>query len=70
MTIELKPEDQRVIEQALHLGGYHDSGEVISAALELLAEDLEDVAVSKAREQEPRATLAEVEAELRNPGKL
>ena len=70
MTIELKLEDQRVIEQAIHLGGYNDSSEVISAALEMFAEDLEDVAVSKAREQEPRSTLAEVEAELRNLGKL
>ena len=43
---------------------------MISAALEMFAEDLEDVAVSKAREQEPRSMLAEVEAELRNLGKL
>ena len=35
-----------------------------------LAEDIEDGAVSDARENEPRFTLAEVEAELRALGKL
>ena len=70
MTIELKPEHQRMIDRAIHLGAYHDPNEVIGAALEMLAEDLEDVAVSKARAQEPRLTLEEVEAELRALGKL
>jgi hypothetical protein len=38
--------------------------------LTLLAEDIEDGAVSSARSREPRFTLAEVEAELRSLGKL
>jgi len=70
MTIELKPEHERVIERAIYLGAYHDSNEVASAALEMLAEDLDDVAVSNAREHELRSTLEEVEAELRALGKL
>ncbi len=70
MTIELKPEQQRMIERAIHLGAYHDSNEVICAALEMLAEDIEDVTVSKVRENEPRITLEEAEAELRALGKL
>ena len=37
MTIDLKPEQQRVIGRAIQSGMYHDPGEVISAALELLA---------------------------------
>lgn len=65
MTIELKPEAQRVIDLAIQSGAYHDSEEVIATALSMLAEDIEDGAVSEARSQEPRSTLAEVEAELR-----
>jgi hypothetical protein len=36
----------------------------------MLAEDIEDGAVSENRAHEPRFTLAEVEAELRALGKL
>jgi hypothetical protein len=43
---------------------------VIVTALAMLAEDIEDGAVSEARSREPRFTLAEVEAELRALGKL
>ncbi len=70
MTIDLKPEQQRVIELAIQSGAYHNPNEVISTALSMLAEDIEDGAVSEARSQEPRSTLAEVEAELRALGKL
>lgn len=70
MTIELKPEHQRVIDRAIHSGAFQAPDEVIGAALDILAEDIEDVAVSKAREHEPRATLEDVEAELRALGKL
>jgi Arc/MetJ-type ribon-helix-helix transcriptional regulator len=70
MIIGLKPEQQRVIELAIQSGAFHDSDEVIATALSMLAEDLEDVAVSRARRHEPRSTLAEVEAELRAIGKL
>lgn len=37
MTIELEPEHQQVVERAIQSGAYHDAGEVISAALEMLA---------------------------------
>ena len=70
MTIELKPEHQRMIDRAIQSGAYHDPDEVIATALSMLAEDIEDGAVSEARSREPRYTLAEVEAELRGLGKL
>jgi Arc/MetJ-type ribon-helix-helix transcriptional regulator len=70
MTIDLKPEHQRMIDLAIQSGAYHSPDEVISTALSMLAEDIEDGAVSEARSQEPRSTLAEVEAELRALGKL
>lgn len=70
MTIELKPEQQRMIDTAIRSGVFHDTGEVIDAALAMLAEDIEDGMVSEARDHEPRSTLAEVEAELRALGKL
>ena len=70
MTIQLKPEHQRMIDSAIRSGAYRDSDEVIAAALGMLAEDIEDGAVSAARSDEPRYTLDEVEAELRALGKL
>ena len=42
MTIELKPEDQRVIDRAIQSGAYHGPDEVLSAALEMLAKDIKD----------------------------
>ncbi|HXJ96553.1 MAG TPA: hypothetical protein VMT20_27255 [Terriglobia bacterium] len=42
MTIELRPEHQRVIERAMQSGAYRDPGEVISAALDMLSEDIPD----------------------------
>jgi Arc/MetJ-type ribon-helix-helix transcriptional regulator len=70
MVIELEPDQERVIELAIQSGAFHDSNEVIAAALSMLAEDIEDGAISEARSAEPRFTLAEVEAELRALGKL
>jgi putative addiction module CopG family antidote len=70
MTIELKPEQQRMIDQAIQSGAYHDQDEVIATALSMLAEDVEDGAVSEARSHEQRFTLAEVEEELRALGKV
>ena len=70
MTIELTEEHQRMIERVIHSGGYRDANDVLSAALEALAEDVDDVAVTKARENEPRVSLEEAEAELRALGKL
>jgi Arc/MetJ-type ribon-helix-helix transcriptional regulator len=70
MTIELTPEQERLIDLAVQSGAYHDSEEVISAALAMLAEDIEDGAISKARSAEPRFSLDEVEAELQSISKL
>ena len=70
MTIQLNPDQQHVIDLAIRSGAYRDPAEVISLALSMLAEDLEDGAVSESRSQEPRFSLAEVESELRSLGKL
>jgi Arc/MetJ-type ribon-helix-helix transcriptional regulator len=70
MNIELKPEQQRMIDLAIQSGAYHNLDEVIDTALSMLAEDIEDGVISEARSHEPRFTLAEVEAELRAMGKL
>jgi Arc/MetJ-type ribon-helix-helix transcriptional regulator len=70
MTIELSAEQQRVIDLAIQSGAYRDSDEVVATALSMLAEDIEDGAVSESRAREPRFTLAEVETELRALGKL
>ncbi len=44
MTIELKPEQQRVIDLAVRSGAYQNAGEVLDQALEIIREqlDLED----------------------------
>jgi Arc/MetJ-type ribon-helix-helix transcriptional regulator len=70
MVIDLEPEQQRLIDLAIQSGAFHDSKEVIATALAMLAEDVEDGAISEARRHEPRSTLTEVEAELRALGKL
>jgi Arc/MetJ-type ribon-helix-helix transcriptional regulator len=70
MTIELGPEQQRVIDLAIQSGVYHSSDEVIATALSILAEDIEDGAVLEARADEPRSTFPAVEAELRTLGRL
>jgi len=70
MTIELGPDQQRVIDLAIQSGAYRDSDEVVATALSMLAEDIEDGAVSESRASEPRSTLAEVEAELQPLGNL
>jgi Arc/MetJ-type ribon-helix-helix transcriptional regulator len=70
MTIELNPEQQRVIDVAIRSGVFHNPDEVINAALAMLTEDIEDGVISEARMHEPRSTLAEVEAGLDALGKL
>jgi len=70
MTIELKPEQQRMIDLAIQSGAYRDTDEVIATALSMLAEDIEDGVVSEVRRNEQRFTLTEVEAELRALGKV
>ena len=44
MTIDLKPEQQRVIDLAVRSGAYQNAGEVLDQALEIIREqlDLED----------------------------
>jgi antitoxin ParD1/3/4 len=44
MTIDLKPEQQRVIDLAVRSGAYENPGEVLDQALEIIREqlDLED----------------------------
>ena len=59
-----------MIDLGIQSSAFHNSTEVIATALSMLAEDIEDGAVSEARSQEPRFTLDEVEAELRALGKL
>lgn len=41
MTIDLKPEQQRVIDLAVQSGAYQDAGEVLAQALEIIREQLE-----------------------------
>jgi putative addiction module CopG family antidote len=43
MTIELKPEHQRMIQLAIQSGAYHDTDEVIGTALSMLTEDMEQL---------------------------
>jgi Arc/MetJ-type ribon-helix-helix transcriptional regulator len=40
MTIELKPEHQRTINLAIQSGAYHDPGEVLDQAFEIIREQL------------------------------
>ena len=70
MTIELTTVQQRMIDLAVASGAYHNSDEVIGAALALLYEDIEDGIISDARAEEPRFSMDEVEAELRALGKI
>jgi Arc/MetJ-type ribon-helix-helix transcriptional regulator len=70
MTIELTQKSSTLVENAIKSGCFDTADDVVAAALELLAEDIEDAAVVNAREHEPRFTLEEVEAELRALGKL
>ncbi len=70
MVIDLGPEQRRVVDLAIQSGAFHSSNEVIAAALSMLAEEIEDGAVSEARSHEPCFTLAEVAEELPALGKL
>jgi Arc/MetJ-type ribon-helix-helix transcriptional regulator len=56
MVIDLQPEQQRVIDLAIQSGSYHSPNEVIATALSMLAEDIEDGAISEARSHESRFT--------------
>ena len=42
MTIELKPEQQRTIDLAIQSGAYHNPGEVLDQAFEILREQLQN----------------------------
>ncbi|HLX83455.1 MAG TPA: hypothetical protein VKR59_06135 [Terriglobales bacterium] len=52
MTIDLKPEQQRVIDLAVQSGAYMDPGEVLDQAFEIIREqlDLEDWMLGKREE--------------------
>ncbi len=41
MTIDLRPEQQRVIEMAVRSGAYENAGEVLDQALEIIREQLQ-----------------------------
>lgn len=41
MPIDLKPEQQRVIDQAVGSGAYQDPGEVLDQAFEIIREQLD-----------------------------
>ena len=70
MAIELTQDQQRMINLAVESGAYHNTDEVIGAALAMLYENVEDNVISDARAMEPRFSLDEVEAELRSLGKI
>ena len=44
MTIELKPEHQQTIDLAIRSGAYHDSGEVLDQAFEIIRAQLQSEA--------------------------
>ena len=52
MTIDLKPEQQRVIDLAVRSGAYRNPGEVLDQALEIIREqlDLEDWMLGQRKE--------------------
>ena len=52
MTIDLKPEQQRVIDLAVRSGAYQNAGEVLEQALEIIREqlNLEDWMLSQREE--------------------
>ncbi|HZS91001.1 MAG TPA: type II toxin-antitoxin system ParD family antitoxin [Chloroflexota bacterium] len=66
MTIDLKPEYQRMIERAIQSGMFHNADEVIGAALELLTEDLgedvQDGLIADSRRGEPDVHYGEYRA--------
>jgi Arc/MetJ-type ribon-helix-helix transcriptional regulator len=41
MTVELKPEHQRMVDLAIQSGVYHDSSELLDQAFEIIREQLE-----------------------------
>ena len=65
MTIELKPEQQRVIDLAIQSGAYQDSGEVIAQAFEIIREQLglEDWMVNQREAVEAHIKTAFAQAE-------
>ena len=70
MAIEITKEQQRMIDIAIASGAFRSPDDVIGTALAMLFDDIEDRIIADARENEPRFTLDEVEAELRALGKI
>lgn len=65
MTIDLKPEQQRVIDLAVQSGAYRDPGEVLDQAFEIIREqlDLEDWMLTKREEIAAQIATGFAEAE-------
>lgn len=60
MTIELRPEDTRVINEAIQAGLIHDADQVVGVGVETLRSRLEECLVSEkpTRQEAVRAMLA------------
>lgn len=65
MMIDLKPEQQRVIDLAVKLGAYQDSGEVLDQAIAIIREqlDLEDWMLGQRQEIQSHIAAGFTEAE-------
>jgi Arc/MetJ-type ribon-helix-helix transcriptional regulator len=65
MTIELKPEQQRVIDLAVQSGAYQSPSEVLDQAFEIIREqlDLEDWMLSQRNEVEGQIAAGFAQAE-------
>ena len=67
MTIDLKPEQQRVIDLAVRSGAYQNAGEVLDQALEIIREqlNLEDWMLSQREEVAAHIATGFAQAERR-----
>jgi len=65
MTIDLKPEQQRVIDLAVQSGAYQNAGEVLDQAFEIIREqlDLEDWMLRQREEVAARVATGYAQAE-------
>ncbi len=65
MTIDLKPEQQRVIDLAVQSGAYQNAGEVLDQAFEIIREqlDLEDWMLEQRKEVAAQVATGYAQAE-------
>ena len=65
MTIDLKPEQQRVLDLAVRSGAYQNAGEVLDQAFEIIREqlDLEDWMVEQRQDVAARVATGFAQAE-------